>query len=253
MGGLRLQWGWDEAKVARCRAIVVRHGLEAAKPGWARVNFCWAMPPDEIDFIIEAVELIATHAWKLLPLYATGWASGAYKHRAWNADEQLGWICVVCAGIRLGQADFSVPAHTRTDPTTHLEQARTIFAAAPELARAYADEVLRPGGDFIEGDAGALGGPKPDADAVDWMYSRYAFPSDAVRLLGLHADAPSAAARGAAAPAHKKSMLAQSAGGERMMQDAVGRFFSMMTRKDMNMFFEVVDAVHKQKKLTPLR
>lgn len=53
------------------------------------------MDQEEVDYVIDAIEMIAEHGWKLLPLYATGWASGTYVHRSWNSNDELSWISVV--------------------------------------------------------------------------------------------------------------------------------------------------------------
>jgi hypothetical protein len=44
--------------------------IHALKPGFCRVNFNYFISREEFDFILSAIEQIAQHGWKLLPLYA---------------------------------------------------------------------------------------------------------------------------------------------------------------------------------------
>ncbi|CAK9016890.1 Cysteine desulfurase SufS [Durusdinium trenchii] len=47
-----------------------RQGFHGYKPGWCRVNFNFFISEDEFQFILRAIEQIALHGWRLMPLYA---------------------------------------------------------------------------------------------------------------------------------------------------------------------------------------
>lgn len=47
----------------------VRLGCEGIKPGWIRVNFNYFISETVFNFIIDAVHVVATDGWKLLPWY----------------------------------------------------------------------------------------------------------------------------------------------------------------------------------------
>ncbi|MDR2431653.1 MAG: aminotransferase class V-fold PLP-dependent enzyme [Candidatus Margulisbacteria bacterium] len=47
----------------------VREGVFAGKPGWVRLNPHWLFSPQQVDYIVEALKLIAEHGYKLLSLY----------------------------------------------------------------------------------------------------------------------------------------------------------------------------------------
>jgi selenocysteine lyase/cysteine desulfurase len=51
------------------------------RPGFVRVNFNFFLPDEEANFMIDAVEFVATHGWKLMPLYAFDPVSGHCMHR----------------------------------------------------------------------------------------------------------------------------------------------------------------------------
>lgn len=57
-------------------------GGEGIKPGWVRVNFNYFVSEGVFEFILEAVEFIAEHGWKLLPHYDFEAESGEWTHRA---------------------------------------------------------------------------------------------------------------------------------------------------------------------------
>jgi hypothetical protein len=67
------------ADVSRYKDFVANQGLHGVKLGWVRVNFNYFIPQDEFDFICSAIEMIAQHGWKLLPLYSFCLKSGMWE------------------------------------------------------------------------------------------------------------------------------------------------------------------------------
>lgn len=57
------------------------HGCNSIKPGWIRVGFNYFFSDTVTDYIIEAVNLIAEHGWKLLVLYTFDPDTGIWRHR----------------------------------------------------------------------------------------------------------------------------------------------------------------------------
>ncbi len=64
----------------------VRKGYHGIKPGWCRVGFHFVMDDVDADFVIEAVQFVATAGYKFLPLYAFDPLTGQWRHR----DERSG-------------------------------------------------------------------------------------------------------------------------------------------------------------------
>ncbi len=58
----------------------INSGCEGVKPGWVRVNFNYFCSDVEINYILEAVNFIADHGWKLLSLYDFHADSGLWRH-----------------------------------------------------------------------------------------------------------------------------------------------------------------------------
>lgn len=56
-------------------------GCEIIKPGWARINFNYFITPEEFDFLVQAVHLVADEGWRLLPQYRFEASTGSWQHR----------------------------------------------------------------------------------------------------------------------------------------------------------------------------
>lgn len=53
---------------------------ELLKPGFCRLSFNYFISEDEFNYIVKAIDFIATHGWKFLPLYTFGAKSGNWTH-----------------------------------------------------------------------------------------------------------------------------------------------------------------------------
>ncbi|TKW00350.1 hypothetical protein SEVIR_8G103000v4 [Setaria viridis] len=84
--------GVGEELSLRIRAAIVR-GFHGVKPGWTRVSFAYYMSREELRFVLAAVDFVAAHGHRFLPLYAFDWATGnwafrrrTFKHHAMRED-----------------------------------------------------------------------------------------------------------------------------------------------------------------------
>ncbi|MFH8381131.1 aminotransferase class V-fold PLP-dependent enzyme [Kitasatospora sp. NPDC018058] len=66
---------------AALREEIVEQGHEGIKPGWTRISLPYFMSDTVRDFVIEAVELIATHGHRLLTDYRFTLDAGLWRHR----------------------------------------------------------------------------------------------------------------------------------------------------------------------------
>ncbi len=108
-------------------------GCEGIKPGWVRVNFNYFISEPVLDYIVEAVSLVAAHGWRLLPDYRFEPQSGLWRHRAGPVEPPL----------RLDQVAYdeasgamTYPSHDEPVPETalagYLDEAHRIFEVAAE-------------------------------------------------------------------------------------------------------------------------
>jgi hypothetical protein len=70
----------DDDWSARMHAEVLR-GHMGAKLAFARLGFNYFVSEEMFRYVIEAVQLVAEHGWKLLPYYRFDPGSGMWRHR----------------------------------------------------------------------------------------------------------------------------------------------------------------------------
>ncbi|XP_042441320.1 probable cysteine desulfurase [Zingiber officinale] len=65
----------------RSKAIqsAVEMGYEGIKPGWTRVSFVYYTSWKEMEFVLDAIEFVADHGRKFLPLYTFDWKTGNWE------------------------------------------------------------------------------------------------------------------------------------------------------------------------------
>ena len=101
-------------------------GCEGIKPGWVRVNFNYFISDEVFEYIVRAVDLLATHGWNLLPEYRFDPHTGIWTHRNGAVEPP----------IRLSQVSYDAtgalnfPAHHDQAPESDLV---TYLAFAEEL------------------------------------------------------------------------------------------------------------------------
>lgn len=110
----------------------IARGCEGIKPGWVRVNFNYFISDAVFRYLVEAVELVAEHGWKLVPHYRFDLTTGLWRHESGAVEPPL----------RLPDVGYDAdgrmtyPRHDDTAPESvlaaYLAEARTLFAALPE-------------------------------------------------------------------------------------------------------------------------
>jgi hypothetical protein len=116
----------DAEESASIYAEVAR-GRLGIKPGWTRVSLCYLTSDTVLEYVLAAVELVASHGHRLLEEYHFEPESGLWRHR--DAPEP-----VATDLARLFDAP-PVPAVLPLDPQSldgYLEQAREILLAGPD-------------------------------------------------------------------------------------------------------------------------
>ncbi len=121
-------------------------GCEGIKPGWVRVNFNYFISEQVFDFVLQAVHLIATHGWRLLPHYNFEPQSGLWIHRMGVAEPPMSLF-----DLDYSEGHLSYDLHRTTEPESVLEDylkyARYIFEEA-ELAEGEEPGALALSDDF---------------------------------------------------------------------------------------------------------
>ncbi|HBW84318.1 MAG TPA: aminotransferase [Gammaproteobacteria bacterium] len=59
----------------------ISEGLMILRPGWVRLNFNYFFAQETVDYLVQAVMLIAEHGWRLLPYYHYAEDSGTWSFK----------------------------------------------------------------------------------------------------------------------------------------------------------------------------
>ncbi|HVK89238.1 MAG TPA: aminotransferase class V-fold PLP-dependent enzyme [Kofleriaceae bacterium] len=112
----------------------ILRGCEGIKPGWVRVNFNYFLSELQFQFILDAINLVATEGWKLLPLYTFDPDTGEWRHRARNPTSvmRLGEVSYRTGKMAYRSRHSSEPEWALPG---YLEEARAIFARARQDLR----------------------------------------------------------------------------------------------------------------------
>ena len=109
----------------------IRAGAMVLRPGWVRLNFNYFLAEADFEYILDAVERVATDGWRLLPSYHFDAHAGVWRYRgaatplaASLASLSLSRLCV--------EGREAPPAPMALDGM--LEAAEEIFAASPGRA-----------------------------------------------------------------------------------------------------------------------
>ena len=108
----------------------ISRGCEGIKPGWVRVNFNYFIDDATFDYIVRAVDLVATDGWRLLPWYRFEPTSGLWRHRAGDAEPPVSLFDVDYASGTMVHPDHRhrAPSHALA---AQIEAARRLLAEPP--------------------------------------------------------------------------------------------------------------------------
>jgi selenocysteine lyase/cysteine desulfurase len=125
----------------------IARGCEGIKPGWVRVNFNYFLPEAVFEFILDAVDLVASEGWRLLPLYDFDPSSGLWRHRAGLPEPPASLRDIAYDG-----EGMHYPHHRHHEPETrlpeYLAEARELLARPPAPMPAAPDPRDAVGPDF---------------------------------------------------------------------------------------------------------
>ncbi|PIK46584.1 hypothetical protein BSL78_16562 [Apostichopus japonicus] len=65
--------------------------IEGVRPGFVRINLPYFASDESIDYILDAVQVISVHGWRLLPQYRFDFKTGAWTHRTHPLERGPGY------------------------------------------------------------------------------------------------------------------------------------------------------------------
>ena len=108
----------------------IARGCEGIKPGWVRVNFNYFISEEVFDYILQAVHLVATDGWRLLPVYDFDPATGLWRHANGRTEPAMS-----LTELRYEDGRPIYPIRRSSAPPAklqeYLEQGRRILAEPP--------------------------------------------------------------------------------------------------------------------------
>ena len=124
-------------------------GCEGIKPGWIRVNFNYFLSEIQFQFLLDAIHLVATDGWRLLPHYTFDPDTGSWRHRR----------SIAATVMRLGELSYrtgklAYRSRHASEPEwalpNYLEEGRRIIAATSDEFRSLEIDELPRNADFEE-------------------------------------------------------------------------------------------------------
>ncbi len=120
--------GIDPAR-SRLYEDEITQGWDGIKPGWVRVNFNYFISEETFQFILEAVDLVATHGWRMLYHYRCDPRRGLWEHREAREHSTLR-----LTDLRYSSGRLTFRSRRATEPewalNDYLEEARRRMAEA---------------------------------------------------------------------------------------------------------------------------
>lgn len=118
-------------------------GCEGIKPGWVRVNFNYFINDAVADYIIDAVRLVASEGWRMLPDYNFDPATGLWRHRQGLIDPPLSLH-------QISYSDGQMRTPSARDSGTDAMLEEQLLEASELLTQAREPDLTRPAGHVSE-------------------------------------------------------------------------------------------------------
>jgi hypothetical protein len=112
----------------------IAQGCEGIKPGWVRVNFNYFITEAVFEYILSAVELVASDGWRMLPDYRFEVASGLWRHRDGLVEPPLRLTEVEFTSAGIEHRPHRVEAGDE-ELAAHLVQSQQILTAGASHRR----------------------------------------------------------------------------------------------------------------------
>ncbi|CAB4875402.1 MAG: aminotransferase class V-fold PLP-dependent enzyme [Actinobacteria bacterium] len=110
----------------------IAHGCEGIKPGWVRVNFNYFISEPVFAYVVQAVDLIATDGWKLLPQYRFDALTGRWHHRGGPVEPPLRLSYLHYDEHGVLQYPTQHDQAPESDLAAYLDEARGMLSALPD-------------------------------------------------------------------------------------------------------------------------
>lgn len=103
---------------------------EIIRPGFVRINLPFFMDDDKLEYVLDAIKLVAEHGWKLLPLYMFNPETGEWRQKNFQVFKDRKWLGHIT--YTSGEMKYKVPPPVVKGPLPDsdqdcLQKARILF------------------------------------------------------------------------------------------------------------------------------
>ncbi|CAG9856772.1 unnamed protein product [Phyllotreta striolata] len=119
--------------------------LELLRPGFTRISLPYFINDAELAFIMEAVKMVATEGWKLLPQYVVDLETAEWRHHSNVVSKDRKWLSSIRyleGKMTMNERRISGPGLFPQNYSECLQTARNLFNRARKTANrgAYQDQ-----------------------------------------------------------------------------------------------------------------
>ncbi|XP_065157950.1 uncharacterized protein [Atheta coriaria] len=134
----------EDQRLGRLNLSMEKSHLELLRPGFTRISLPYFINDNELAFIMEAVKMVATEGWKLLPQYTVDGGTGEWRHHTNPISRDRKWlgsIRYVDGKMTMNERRISGPGLFPQSYPECLQTARNLFNRARKIAmRSSSDE-----------------------------------------------------------------------------------------------------------------
>jgi len=126
----------DRARSERFRTQVHR-GIEGIKPGWVRLTIPFYASTEDVNFMLEAVEFVATHGESFIPCYELNWSDGVWRHMESPAPD-IPPIELTVDSLREAANTFAAGDSAASEPESPISDAEILAQRQRYMREAHA-------------------------------------------------------------------------------------------------------------------
>lgn len=111
--------------------------LQLLRPGFTRISLPYFISDSELAFVMEAIKMVATEGWKLLPQYIVDLETGEWRHYSNSVSKDRKWISsirYIDGKMTMNERRISGPGLFPQNYSDCLQTARNLFNRARKTA-----------------------------------------------------------------------------------------------------------------------
>lgn len=127
----------EDRRLSSLNLGVSNSTLELLRPGFTRISLPYFINDSELAFVMEAMKMVATEGWKLLPQYVVDLETGEWRHHTNTMCKDRKWLSqirYVDGKMTMNERRISGPGLFPQSYSESLQTARNLFNRARKTA-----------------------------------------------------------------------------------------------------------------------